>query len=146
MDSMITEVDFATPLHDASLHLRYKILREPLGLNFAARDIMEECDEIVLVALHPYEHILLATLNLSIQDSSTLKMRQVAVDEKYRGKGIGRVLVSFSERIGRRRGYKRMCLSARETATALYENMGYISVGKPYVEIGIPHIKMEKEI
>jgi len=37
-------------------------------------------------------------------------------------------------------------LHAREVAVAFYESMGYTTVGEPFLEVGILHMKMTKRV
>jgi predicted GNAT family N-acyltransferase len=39
-----------------------------------------------------------------------------------------------------------MVVHARDVAVGFYERLGYQSVGEPFVEIGLPHQTMEKEL
>jgi Histone acetyltransferase len=71
-------------------------------------------------------------------------MRQVAVDEKLRRRGIGTALVSESERIARDAGYSRVVLHARMAAAGFYEKLGYEREGEPFTEVGIAHVAMRK--
>jgi predicted GNAT family N-acyltransferase len=81
---------------------------------------------------------------LSAGAAGELKMRQVAVAETVRGKGIGRALVNFSERFAREHGYERITMHARETSVPFYEKLGYERYGERYEAVTIPHWNMRK--
>src|SRR5579885_2772830 len=106
--------DFASPEQLASIELRRRILRWPLGLDFTPEQLAAEVHEFHLVALQDGQVV--ACLVLTPQEAKTIKMRQVAVDSELQGKGIGGKLVEFSERFARENGFKRMVLNARENA------------------------------
>ena len=73
-------------------------------------------------------------------------MRQVAVDESYQSKGIGRALVEYCEQVARDEQFTEIILHARETAVAFYLKLGYEVYGEPFIEVGIPHRNMRKFI
>ena len=71
-------------------------------------------------------------------------MRQVAVDEAFRSKGLGGLMVDFAEEYAQKQGYKKIELNARETAVAFYLKHYYAVTGNQFFEVGIPHRKMLK--
>ena len=73
-------------------------------------------------------------------------MRQVAVDPKRRGQGIGRALLLFAEAHAKKGGFLVMTCHARETAVSFYEKHGYQTVSHPFEEVGLPHVRMEKRL
>ena len=75
-----------------------------------------------------------------------IQMRQVAVDENVKGRGIGRMMVTYSEELARRLGFQEMVLHARETAVPFYELLGYSRVGDRFTEITIPHWVMVRKL
>ena len=88
---------------------------------------------------------LIGTVTLR-QEGSTMIMRQVAVDEKLRGIGIGRKLVEFAEINALRLGATEMVLHSRVSAQSFYERLGYRAEGEVFIEVTIPHIKMTKTL
>ncbi|MGB4019840.1 MAG: ribosomal protein S18-alanine N-acetyltransferase [Syntrophomonadaceae bacterium] len=57
----------------------------------------------------------------------------VAVDPKWRGQGLGRVLMEEAEKIARQKKALRILLEVRPSnyvALALYESMGYMETGR----------------
>jgi predicted GNAT family N-acyltransferase len=138
-------VDFATPEYDETVRLRYKILREPLGLDFTEEQLSAEFSDIHLAAYD--EHwILRGCLVLTPKSEKVLKMRQVAVDSAVQSKGIGSLLVKASEAYARSSGYEKMELNARDTAVPFYEKLNYTTDGDMFVEVSIPHFKMIKNL
>jgi ribosomal protein S18 acetylase RimI-like enzyme len=62
-----------------------------------------------------------------------LNVDVVAVDEKFRGQGLGRALMKQAEQIGLRHDFNVMTLQVHEENTGaigLYESMGYGSAGR----------------
>jgi predicted GNAT family N-acyltransferase len=136
--------DFASPEQLASIELRRRILRWPLGLDFTPEQVAAEMNEFHLVALDGDQ--LIACLVLTPQSKEVIKMRQVAVESHLQGNGIGRQLVNFSEQVAKENGYKKMELNARDTAVPFYLKLDYKIEGEPFEEVSIPHRKMFKEL
>lgn len=139
------EIPFATPLFDESVRLRYDILREPLELDFNAKDITEEYEQIHLGA-YDDEMKLVACLVLNPQDDNVIKMRQVAVAENLQRKGIGQQLVIESEKLAKEKGFNHMMMHARETAVPFYIKLGYEKYGRRFTEVKVPHFRMRKDL
>lgn len=141
----IIAVDFATPEYDETIDLRYKILRQPLGLDFTEEQLMLEYQDFHLAA-YDEAWILRGCLVLTPKDDKTLKMRQVAVNVTSQNTGIGSKLVQASEVLARQKGFELMELNARDTAIPFYEKLHYEKVGEPFIEVNIPHMKMTKKL
>ncbi len=133
-----------SPAYALAVALRHEVLRVPLGLRFTEAQLAGEADSHHL-ALFDGER-LVGTLLLTLREDGAVQMRQVAVDPKRQGEGVGRTLVEEAERFARQQGFARMTLHARDTAVGFYERLGYAPVGDPFVEVGIPHREMEKPL
>ncbi|MEM1218644.1 MAG: GNAT family N-acetyltransferase [Bacteroidota bacterium] len=138
------EVPFASPAYDETVRLRDEILRKPLGLSFTAEDLALEFESIHL-ACYNRQWELMACLVL-VWKGDNLKMRQVAVDERYQRRGIGQFLVAASERVAANYGAQKLVLNARETAVPFYQKLAYSIDGNRFEEVGIPHFKMYKDL
>lgn len=141
----IVKIEFGTPEYDEAVHLRYEVLRKPLGLVFTPEQLAAEYSDHHLAAFTA-DGALVGYLNLTPVDEQTVKMRQVAVAPSLQGQGIGHALVEASETLARRLGFHRIVLHARETAVPFYLRAGYTIAGEQFEEVTIPHFKMEKEL
>lgn len=137
-------IEFASPEYDATVALRYDVLRKPIGLDFTEDQLATEYADIHLAAYA--EDALAGCLILSPIDEKIVKMRQVAVDESMQNKGIGKALVLYSESLAKYFGYAKIILHARQNAVPFYENLDYKILKEPFTEVGIPHRYMEKEL
>lgn len=124
------------------LELRNRILRIPLGLDVYEDDLSKEGADHHIGAFLNGE--LAGVLVLTRIDDRTLKMRQVAVDEHLQGKGIGKILVEFSEALASREGFEKIVMNARLEAVPFYEKLGYEKEGGMFIEVTIPHYKLSK--
>jgi GNAT superfamily N-acetyltransferase len=128
----------------ASIALRDRILRQPLGLQYDPADLAAESDEIHIAALEGER--VSGVLLLRKKDAITMKMRQVAVDRDQQRKGIGKAMVQFAELWCLENGYRRMELHARDTAIPFYLALGYRTEGDGFDEVGIPHHFMVRDL
>ncbi len=137
-------VEYLSQKYYQSLSLRYDILRKPLELHFNLNDLIPDKHSFHLVGID--RNIVVACLVLSEINTEELKMRQVAVNQRLQGKGIGKKLVEFAEKEAIKLGYSQFVLNARKSAVPFYLSMGYQLEGKEFLEVGIPHFKMKKAI
>ncbi|MDE1976308.1 MAG: GNAT family N-acetyltransferase [Elusimicrobia bacterium] len=124
------------------LELRRAVLRRPLGLEFSPQDLAAEKNDWWLGLWD--EGLLSGCLLIRDRGQKTAQMRQVAVAEGRRGRGLGRRMVEEAEALCRRRGFRRIILHAREDAVEFYRRLGYQTEGDPFVEIGLKHRLMAK--
>lgn len=125
-----------------TIALRDDILRRPLGLVFTPEQLGAEAGDIHLAAY--LDDNLAACLVLVPLDNREVRMRQVAVRKDLQLKGVGRSLVEESERVVREHGFTLMVLNARLNVVPFYERLGYTPVGSEFLEVTIPHRRMEK--
>lgn len=126
------------------LALRQKVLRAPLGMNLYDEDLSREIDEHIFICKENEEIIgCLLLAPVAVQKG---KLRQMAVSADRQGTGIGTALIRFAEEFARSKQYKTFELHARISALPFYEKLGYEAVGTPFTEVGIPHVKMIKQL
>lgn len=137
-------IEYGSKDYDATIELRYRILREPLGIGYAEWDRSQDVHDTHVAAW--LNERLVGCLVLTDLGDGILKMRAVAVESSMQGKGIGRRMVEFSEAFARDSGFATVKLSARVTAISFYLNLGYEVISEEYVEVTIPHRMMAKSI
>ena len=124
------------------LALRYEILRAPWGLCFSEEDLQQEKDDIFIVCRE--KGCIIGCCILSGLTPSTVKLRQMAVNLQWQGENVGTNILEFAEQYAVDLGYSTMMLHARKTASMFYIKCGYVVAGEEFIEIGMPHILMEK--
>lgn len=78
-----------------------------------------------------------------ITEPENCSFGRVAVDEKWRGKGIGKELVIQTKKFLKERWPANCTLiHAQNYLWRFYESFGFEIVGGVYDEVGIPHVKM----
>lgn len=75
-----------------------------------------------------------------------LKIERVAVMANQRGQGAGRRIMEAIEAEGKREKYDSLKLSAQLHAKSFYEGLGYQAKGPIYLDAGIEHVDMFKQI
>ena len=72
---------------------------------------------------------------------------RVVVLKKYRGKELGKKIMIYSiEYIKNKLKENKIELSAQKYLDKFYKDLGFYKIGKDYLEDGIPHQRMIKEI
>lgn len=137
-------VEHGSEEYEATIRLRDRVLRAPLGLSFTPEQLAAEAADLHLACF--LDGDLAGCLVLTPKDGETVKMRQVAVSPALQGRGIGRALVEASEAVARERGWREMTLHARQTAVPFYLVLGYEVVGEPFEEVTVPHRAMRKAL
>lgn len=140
----IRPIAYHTKEYEMSLLLRDAVLRKPLGMHLFDENLTKESMDIHIGGF--VYNQLIAIIVLSKVNEEIIKMRQVAVTDSFRNKGIGRQLVEYAENYAKEQGYKEVVLHARQVAIEFYNKLGYTEEGEPFVEVGIPHKKMFKFI
>lgn len=129
--------EVGSPSYRESIALRFDVLRKPLGLTWEPGAFDGEEKSIHVGC--SVNGKLVGSLILKPVDTTTLKMRQVAVANDQQSRGIGSVLVHFAEKIAIERGYREIVANARKAALKFYERLGYQIEGGEFFEVGIPH-------
>jgi len=137
-------IAYHSPEYQEMLTLRHKILREPWGMTFSEEDLQREKDDI-FIAYRDNEHIKGCCILTRIS-GEVVKLRQMAVDTPLQGKNTGRKIMAFAEQYAVEHGYSTLKLHARRTAVGFYAKCGYTVSGEEFLEIGIPHFLMEKNL
>lgn len=134
-------IEWGSVKYIQSLALRHEVLRKPLGMIFDPSIFIEEKVDLHLVA---NDGDWLVGCMILTESGNDLKMRQVAVANKYRRNKVGARMVLLSEAKAIEMGKKKMILHARDSALDFYVSLGYSIVGDQFEEVGIPHHRMEK--
>ncbi len=130
--------------YEKELAIRQAELREPLGLNLYTEDLTHEafCYHIGVFL----KDELVGTLYLQPISEDCRQIRQVAVKKAFQGMGAGAQMMHFAERIAHEHGTKKIIIHSRKTVEGFYASLGYQTLGDELIEVGIPHVHMEKEL
>jgi len=137
-------IEYHSPEYHEMLALRYKILRAPLGLVFSQENLQQEKDDVFIVCCE--DGNIVGCCILTRLTDKEIKLRQMAVDNHWQGKDIGKKILLFAEQYAVGHGFATIKLHARKTAVGFYSKSGYTVSGDEFLELGIPHFLMFKSL
>ena len=71
---------------------------------------------------------------------------RMAVLKEWRAKGVGALLLQALIEQARQRGHARVCLNAQSYAAGFYRRYGFEVSGSEFMEAGIPHVAMQRDL
>lgn len=74
------------------------------------------------------------------------KLERICVLKEKRGHSYGRQMIEQLEAAVRDYGYDKAKLNAQTQAEAFYEALGYVTISDKFMDAGIPHVTMVKEL
>lgn len=74
------------------------------------------------------------------------KLERICVLKPYRGKSYGKLLIQHMEDEIKNHGYSKAKLHAQTNAKQFYERFGYQIISDEFMDAGIPHVAMTKEL
>lgn len=138
-------IDTQHPLYPPAVELRYEVLRRPLGIARAAFDLSQDVTNRFVVACAGGAVVGVVALGPT-PHHHTAQLRQMAVLPSRQSSGLGRALVAALETHARERGVTTIILHARHHAVGFYAKLGYAAQGDEFLEVGIPHRLMSKQL
>lgn len=129
-----------------TIGLRDRVLRRPWGKTISADDTAIDRQALTMGAFDGERLIGMAMLMPT--EDGVARLRFMAVEEAYRGRGVGRALGERLAERARERGDRTIVLYAREHAIPFYEKLGYRVTGTPFLpdHIEIVHVRMERTL
>jgi predicted GNAT family N-acyltransferase len=124
--------------------LRMEVLLAPIGVPASYINPEKEAKDILVAAFEGEKMI--GCCILTDLDGRTLQLRQMAVDTRSQGTGVGAAIITFAEETAEKQGYRLLMMHARDVVIPFYEKCGYTIAGEQFFEVGIPHHRMEKEL
>ena len=124
--------------------LRDLHLRQPIGLRLRDTDRIGE---------DRHRHFLLEKEGLIVGgliavplSPESAKLRQMWIHPDHRGLGYGQHLLEAVEQLLGSQGVRNFTLHARENAADFYAKSGYETIGEGFMEVGRPHLRMDKYV
>jgi predicted GNAT family N-acyltransferase len=128
---------------EQALELRERVFCGEQGVGVEAE--RDGLDGEAIHLCHVRDGRVVGTCRVLIRDGIG-RLGRMAVEPSARGRGIGAELLAEAERAARAAGATRMRLHAQSAAVSLYARGGYVQVGEPFVEEGIDHVTMERDL
>lgn len=141
----IREVTDETGLQ-ACHRLRHRVFVEEQQVDEAEEydDLDPLCRHFLCYANRQPEPV--GTARLWLPPEGHAKAQRVAVDAAWRGRGVGRALMLAVEHAAAEAEYEELTLGAQLTAIAFYRKLGYEPHGGEFLDAGIPHVMMRKQL
>ncbi|MFD6209418.1 GNAT family N-acetyltransferase [Peribacillus sp. NPDC060253] len=129
-----------------AFHIRKEVFVEeqgvPLEDEFDEFDTLNELSEHILVY---YNEQPVGTGRVRWVDDIG-KLERICILEPYRKFGLGKVIIKALEEIAEDQGISRVRLHGQSQAEGFYKKLGYQTSSSIFMEDGIPHILMIKEL
>ncbi len=106
-------------------------------------DCLEEACSHFLVR---YQNKDVGTIRCLETSSDRVRIQRFCFLKEYRGLGLGKIVIAYIENYYKRQGYSTVEMDAKYEVFGFYEKCGYQRVSDVFIEAGIPHVKMQKEI
>ncbi|KAA0546593.1 GNAT family N-acetyltransferase [Bacillus sp. BGMRC 2118] len=74
------------------------------------------------------------------------KLERICVLSSHRSHGLGKVVMDQLESIALKQGFTKLKLNAQTHAEGFYEKLGYKTVSEIFMDAGIPHVTMVKNV
>ncbi|WP_096199130.1 GNAT family N-acetyltransferase [Bacillus sp. FJAT-45350] len=74
------------------------------------------------------------------------KVERICILKEYRGRNVGKDLMIKIEEVAQQEGFKALKLNAQIQAETFYKNLGYVTYSDEFLDAGIPHVSMKKEL
>ena len=136
-------IETGTMEYEEMVNLRKKVLLDPFDIPHTYINPDKEKESFLIGA---FDDQLAGCCMLTKLDDTTLQLRQMVVDTASQKSGIGMAIVAFAESTAIEHGYRRIKLHARDTAKGFYSKCGYKVEGDEFLEVGLKHFMMGKEL
>jgi predicted GNAT family N-acyltransferase len=124
---------------------RLRSVREAVFVHEQSVPVELEWDEFDAVSTH----VLAEAAGLAIGTGRLLPdghIGRMAVIKPWRGIGVGNAMLSTLVELARIRGLSRLQLNAQEHAIVFYQRYGFLAEGDIFLEAGIPHRRMVRDL
>jgi len=109
----------------------------------------EEMDELDRDAVHVLAWLdgaPVATGRLILTEDAHAKIGRMAVLRPHRRQGVGSAVLTKLMELARERGVRELSLAGQLHAIPFYERFGFVAGGDVFVEAGIEHRMMDREL
>jgi predicted GNAT family N-acyltransferase len=128
---------------EAALALREDVFCGEQGVSLADERDGRDGEAVHLVVIDDGEVI--GTCRLLVE-GSTIKLGRMAVAPAARGRGLAGALLEEADAQSRTLGGERIALAAQLTAQPIYRRAGYEPYGDVFLDAGIDHVMMAKDL
>jgi predicted GNAT family N-acyltransferase len=132
----------ATEVAEA-IDLRRRVFSSEQGIRRAADEDGRDHRALHVIAFE--DGALVGTCRMIVSGDVAM-LGRLAVERDDRRRGVGRAVLAEAERCALDAGAGRIALHSQLPALEFYEKSGYSAYGEVFVEEGIEHVAMEKQL
>jgi predicted GNAT family N-acyltransferase len=127
----------------AALELRERVFSGEQGVSIAADRDGRDAESTHLVAIR--DGRVVGTCRLLFR-GKVARLGRLAVEPEHRGQGIAARILKLADQVASEQGANLISLHAQTYALQLYVDAGYRKRGPEFVEEGIEHVAMDKQL
>lgn len=142
---ILKSIKFGSDDFRKECELRDQVLRAPLALSLEDEDLEGEKHQEHFGLFDEAGNLVACVIVVPLSPAAA-KIRQMAVAPGHQSQGHGQCMLRCLEDCMAKKGWVQVHLHARLTALAFYEKLGYVRVGPDFMEVGLPHLRMEKRL
>ena len=140
----IKEINYHSEEYQRLLNFRFNNLRKPLNLNWSEEDLLNENQQNHFALKNQSE--IVGSFCLKKIDCSTIRLRQMAIEKKWRRQGYGSSILKFTEKFAIKNNYKKIIIIARLSALDFYKKKFFKTSGNIFTDVTVNSINMYKKI
>lgn len=141
--NVIIQIRHDSEHYKQSVQLRNQVLRIPIGLLLSTQDMFGEKDQLMYGYFE--NGIILSTVQFILKDKKA-KLRQFATHIKHRNRGLGNKLYHYCESELLKLNFNEIYCHCRLEAVPFYIKNGFKITSEEFIEVGIVHVKMTKQV
>lgn len=128
---------------DNAFQIRQAVFVEEQGVPLA--DEFDEHDANAEHILVYFEELPVGTGRMRVVDELA-KLERICLLAPYRKYGLGKVIIQTLEQLAREKGMTKAKLHGQTHAEGFYQKLGYKTKSTVFMEDGIPHVLMVKNL
>lgn len=124
--------------------VRFSVFTEEQGIdkNADVDGLDAEADHVVAYS----DDEAVGTVRMRYIEPDVAKIERFAVKSKMRGQGIGKLIMQKALEHLKSKNIREVVLDSQSHAKGFYEKFGFEQDGTEFEEVGIPHMKMKKNL
>ena len=129
---------------EGAFEVRRRVFVEEQGI---PEDIeLDEEDKEALQMVVKDGDRVIGTARVQFLSTGVAKIERMAILQPFRLRGIGGRIISFLSEELRNRQVEQVILHAQYSVVDFYKSCGFEETGSPFLEVGIKHIKMQRQL
>ena len=128
---------------EGAFEVRSRVFVEQQGISEDL--VFDGCDGEAMHIVVKDEEKVIATARVRFLGAKEAKLERMAVLSPFRGRGIGKRVISFLIEELKGRQIEKVVLHAQYGVIEFYQACGFNTLGVPFWEAGMKHLRMERK-